>query len=426
MDSNNAAPGILEQKVLKDFFLARQPVLNRDQRLFAYELMFCNAKSGNIQNNSTMSTTATVIEHAAELGLSHVTGGSIGFITIDGAMVLSDIVKFLPPAKFVLVLSHTIELTYEVVEHVKELTKLGFVFAIDTFSLKTPNIQSVLSSVSYIRVDIHRIPIEKLSILVGQLKPLNKKLLAQKIDNHAAFKACHDAGFELFQGTYFSKPMILSGKKIAPSYIAVVKLMELLMSDAESSEIEKVIKQNAALGLNLLRMVNTPAAGFHHRIDSIRHALVVIGRRQLQRWLQILLYAANDKKQHLPSPLLLAATTRGKLLELMAEKLKPQNRTIADIAFTVGIMSHMDALFGVSMDDLLSQFTVADEVKDALLTRTGFCGELLKLVECLEQMEEKSEELLPVLNSLHLTVENLYALQIAAFDWTSQISAAAN
>lgn len=413
-------------KILKDFFLARQPVLNREQRLFAYELLFCNAKSGAVQHGYDMPTTATVIEHAAELGISQVTGDSIGFIAVDGAMVMSDIIKFLPPARFVLVLAPSVEFSYEIVERIKELTVLGFSFAMDTLSMRTPNMQAVLSVVRYIKVDTQRIPEDKLSALVAQLKPLNKKLLGQRIDTHGAFKACLEAGFDLFQGLYFAKPVVMAGKKIAPSHIAVLKLMELLMSDAESSEVERVIKQNAALGLNLLRMVNTPAAGFHHRIDSIRHALVVIGRRQLQRWLQILLYAANDKKQHLPSPLLLAATTRGKLMELLSEKLKPHNRTIADIAFTVGIMSHMDALFGVSMEELLKQFTVADEVRDALLEHKGFCGELLKLVECLEQMEERSAELLPVLNNLHLTVEDLYSLQLSAFDWTSQISAAAN
>lgn len=423
---SNHIPHPTGTKGLKDFFLARQPVLNSDQRLFAYELLFCNAKSGAVQNSYDLLTTATVIEHAAELGISHVTGDSIGFINVDDAMVLSDIIKFLPAPRFVLALSPNIDFTYEVVERIKELSAMGFMFALDHSTLKSPSAHPIQALIHFIKVDTHKIPDEKILALAEHLRPLKKKIFAHHIDTHVTYKICKEAGFDLYQGLYFAKPVILAGRKIAPSHIAVLKLMELLMSDAESSDIEHVIKQNAALGLNLLRMVNTPAAGFHHRIDSIRHALVVIGRRQLQRWLQILLYAANDKKNHLPSPLLMAATTRGKLLELMAEKLRPQNRAIADIAFTVGIMSHMDALFGVPMEELLGQFTVADEVHEALLTRSGFCGDLLTLVECLEHMEHRSDELITVLNNLHLTVEDLYSLQIVAFEWTSQISAAAN
>lgn len=419
-------PSSSNTKTLHDFFLARQPVLNRDQRLAAYDLMFYNAKSGSVQGSSDLSASATVIEHAAELGITQVTGDAIGFVNVDSTLLLSDIIKFLPANKFVLVLAPQLEITYEVVERLKDLATTGFSFAIDAKMFRSANIQTLLPLVKYIKLDTQSIPPEKLSTWVAQLKSLNKILLGQRIDNIESFNLCLQAGFDLYQGQYFSKPVVLAGKKIAPSYIAVMRLMELLMSDADSADIERSIKQNAALGINLLRMVNTPAAGFNHRIDSIRHALIVIGRRHLQRWLQILLYSANDKKQHLPSPLLMAATTRGKLLELLAEKLKPQNRTTADIAFTVGIMSHMDALFCVTMDDLLKQFAVADEVRDALLERKGFCGDLLRLVECLEQMEEKSADLMPVLNSLHLTVEDLYSLQLAAFEWTSEISSAAN
>jgi EAL and modified HD-GYP domain-containing signal transduction protein len=200
-----------------------------------------------------------------------------------------------------------------------------------------------------------------------------------------------------------------------------MELMNLIISDADSADIENAIKQDVALGLNLLRLANTPAFGSRHRVDSLSQALVVLGREQLRRWLQIMLYAEPCKKGHSMTPLLLLATTRGKMLELIAQKIHPENRNIADIAFTVGIMSLMDALFSLPMEVILEQIPVVDEVSDALLAREGFYGDILKLAECLERIEEAQPLLMPMLNKLQLSNEDLYELEIASFEWSDQV-----
>src|SRR5262249_39894390 len=154
------------------------------------------------------------------------------------------------------------------------------------------------------------------------------------------------------------------GKKISPSQRAVIDLMALITSDVDNIVIERAVKKDVTLALNLLRLVNTPAVGMRHRIDSLSHALLILGRRQLQRWLQIMLYAEPAKRGAGLTPLLMLATTRGRLLELLAHKLRPSQRNIADIAFTVGIMSLMDTLFGIPMDEIVDQIPVSDEVAE--------------------------------------------------------------
>jgi hypothetical protein len=144
---------------------------------------------------------------------------------------------------------------------------------------------------------------------------------------------------------------------------------DLVTSDADNHEIERAIKRDVSLALNLLRLVNTPAVGARQRIDSLSQAVTILGRRQLQRWLQIMLYAEPSKRGHSMTPLLMLATTRGRLLELLAGKLRPSQRESADIAFTVGIMSLMDTLFGISMAEILEQIPVSDDVRNALLTQ---------------------------------------------------------
>jgi EAL and modified HD-GYP domain-containing signal transduction protein len=197
--------------------------------------------------------------------------------------------------------------------------------------------------------------------------------------------------------------------------------MTLVTSDADNPEIERAIKRDVSLALNLLRLVNTPAVGARQRIDSLSQALNLLGRRQLQRWLQIMLYAEPSKRGHSMTPLLMLATTRGRLLELLATKLRASDRHAADVAFTVGIMSLMDTLFGMPMHEILGQIPVIDTVAAALLDRTGFYGELLKLAESLERIEELDHQIVPTLRELAMTSDELVELELAAFEWSDNV-----
>jgi c-di-GMP phosphodiesterase len=143
---------------------------------------------------------------------------------------------------------------------------------------------------------------------------------------------------------------------------------------------------------------------------------VMLGRPQLQRWLQILLYTAPGGRVELTSPLLQMATTRGKLLELMTQKVRPGDAASADRAFTVGIMSLSDVMFSVPMPDILDRVEVADEVRDALLTHDGQFGLMLKVVELLERAEG-GRALSSALKKLGLTVKQIRDIELAAFDW---------
>ncbi|MDO8701990.1 MAG: EAL domain-containing protein [Undibacterium sp.] len=409
----------------KDFFLARQPILNRDQRLVAYELLFRSTAVGPAGVTDDGAATATVIAHASELGLENVIGTSLGFVNIDAAVLMSDFVQFLPREKVVLEILETVEVTDEVVARVTELVKEGYRFALDDVIVDSTNLRRLLPLIEIIKIDIMGMTQIDLTALFNQFAGMNKKILAEKVENIDEFKFCFELGFDYFQGYYFAKPLILTGKKLSPSHLAIMQLINLIIADAETEEIERAIKHDAALGLNLLRLVNTPAFMTSQRIESLRQALAVLGRRQLQRWLQILLYAASGKGDSFMSPLLMLATTRGKLLELMTQKMMPRNQSAADIAFTVGIMSLMDALFSSPMDQILQQISVVDEVKLALMGRNGIYGEMLSLVECVEKTESDASIFMPRLDSLGLSREELYAMEVQAFEWSDSISQSA-
>jgi c-di-GMP phosphodiesterase len=411
---------------VREFFLARQPILDRNQALVAYELLFRNAAVGPANITDDLSATASVIAHASQLGMDKVIGDSIGFLNVDAAVLMSDIFQFLPREKVVLEIVETVKATPQILERIAELVNDGFRFALDDVISDSDDVRKLLPLAEIIKFDLRDMPSSTLRELAQQFGKMNKKLLAEKVESREQFQACLELGFDYFQGYYFAKPVILSGKKLSPSQLAVMQLMALITSDADTSEIERSIKQDVSLCFNLLRLVNTPAIGAKRRTDSIGQALMVLGRNQLQRWLQIMLYAEPSQQRQSTTPLLTLAATRGKLLELIAQRLEPSNRTMADTAFTVGIMSLMDTLFSMPMRDILEQVSVVDAVADALLHRRGQYGDMLLLAEHMERIEEAGSTLDELINKLHLPDAELVDLQLAAFEWSDNVSRSAH
>lgn len=406
---------------VRDFYLGRQPIFGRDQALHGYELLFRNAPLGPAQIDTDLSATAAVIAHVAQLGMDRVIGAARGFLNVDAAVLLSDIFVFLPREKLVLEIVETMRPTEAVLDRIAELAGHGFRFALGDVVSETPDMQKLMPMIDYVKLNLRKMSEPALRRLVPHFRNENKKLIAEKVETQDEFDTCMDLGFDYFQGFYFAKPVVISGRKLSPGQTAVLNLMNLVISEADNSVIEKAVKKDVTLGINLLRLVNTPAIGARHRIDSVSQAVTVLGRRQLQRWLQIMLYAEPGKRGQRVPPLLMLATTRGRLLELLALRLSPSQRSVAEVAFTVGIMSLMDALFGMTMDEIVQEIPVSDEVGNALLRRTGFFGELLQLAEHIEIMDEAEETVGPALRELALSADELVELEVAAFEWSDAI-----
>jgi EAL and modified HD-GYP domain-containing signal transduction protein len=405
-----------------DFFLARQPILGRDQHLVAFELLFRAAgEHDDAQLTSGAAATAAVISHASQLGMEQVVGDQLAFVNADEDVLMSDFVRFLPPHKVILEILETVKPTQPLLERVAELKRLGFKFALDDVVDRSPAVEQLVDLVDVVKIDLKGINMADLPQLAASLRGPTKKLLAEKVETLDEFRMCMELGFDYFQGYYFARPVILSGKKIAPSEFVILRLLELISSQANDDAIETAVKRDALISLNLLRLVNSRAAGTGRRIESVGQALAQLGRPQLQRWLQILLYTAPGGKVELNSPLLQMATTRGKLLELMTQWVRPGDPASANRAFTVGILSLADVLFSVPMPDILENVEVADEVRAALLAREGEFGLMLKVVELLESAE-CGKALTAALAKLGLKVKQIRDIELAAFDWVQGLA----
>ncbi|BDT57545.1 cyclic diguanylate phosphodiesterase [Massilia varians] len=405
---------------LRNFYLGRQPVLDRNQALFGYELLFRGSAQGPAQIDSGLSASAGVIHHASQLGLPRAIGDATAFLNVDAEVLHSDMFAFLPRERTVLEIVRSVEPDDAVVQRMTELSQHGFRFAAEA-SAHGAALSRLLPVIDYVKMDLRELPVVTLLSLAPRLRGTGKRLVAEKVETHNEYRTCLDIGFDYFQGYYFAKPAVIAGRKLSPSQVTVLDLLNLVSSEADNAEIERAVKKDVTLGLNLLRLVNTPAAGAGRKIESINHALMLLGRRQLQRWLQILLYAEPGVRGHNLSPLLMLATTRARLMELLAQRLRPAQRNVADIAFTVGMMSLMDTLFCIPMQDIVEQIPVIDEVRHALLVRRGFFGELLRLAESIERMDDAQDEVAPALHELAMDGDDLAELEISAFEWSDKV-----
>jgi c-di-GMP phosphodiesterase len=409
-----------------DFFMARRPVVDRSQRLVAHELMFSDAmqeKGVTVVGGEEQPASASVIADVCEYGLTRVIGDQVGILYIDAEALMSDIFGFLPPQQIVLELANMPACTPAMLERLAALRGQGFRLALTVSSEKCEiaSLLPLLPLIEGVRIDVSQRTDEELVRICRTFKAHGKMLLAERVDTMQCFRRCADLGFDFFQGYFFSEPQILAGKKLSASQLSVIELMALLASDADDVLIEHSIKGDVALGLNLLRFVNTPAISAH-RIESLRQALMAVGRNQLQRWLQVMLYAEGGVDGSAVVPLMAQATARGRLMELVAQKLRPGNRSIADTAFTVGIMSLMDTLFSMPMTDILKQIPVVDDVAAALLHREAYFGKLLAMAEQTEWRQRNNELLLQSLAELHLGCKDLYLLQLATFEWSDTVT----
>lgn len=402
------------------FFLGRQSILDRDQNLAGFELLFRSGQKNSAQFQDDVTATSVVINHAFnELGLKTVLGKFRGYINVNNAMLMNDMVELLPREQVIIELLETIDINAEIVQRCKYLKAAGYMLALDDLNHYSAKIEPLRGIVDVIKVDIQQLDHAGLAEIMRPLKKWPVQLLAEKVDNRETANHCMDLGFDLFQGYYFAQPIIITGKRLSHSELELLRLIGMVMGDAETAEIEQVFKKNPGLSFNLLRLSNTAASGAHRRITSVNYAIMELGRRQLKRWLQMLLFAHN-KDATFPDPLLQLAATRGKFMELLVRQMGGNSQELEDGAFMVGIMSLMDTLLSMPLTEILSPLNPPAAVREALLSRDGQLGKLLLLIEQLEKNAMDAASLL-LAELAPLDVLRVNAAQVEALAWANSI-----
>jgi len=376
-------------RTLREILISRQPILDQKHLLVGYELFFRTPThvEGEAPENRLAATADVVCSAYAELGLSAALGAHKAFINTDEQFILDDAVELLPPAGVVLELDFTSFPDEALLARCRALRDRGYTMALSRYTGLDERAALLLPLVSIVKIDASSAG-QALPQLAGGLARLPLKLLAEKVETREQMERCRALGFHLFQGYYFAEPRIVSGRRLSSSQLGVIRLINMIARDAEVDELEDSFKREPGLAVNLLRLVNSVGFGLGRKVESLRHAVNVLGRRQLLRWLQLLLMASPEYG-HSPerNPLLQLAALRGRLMELLAVRIAPAERTLGDQAFLCGIMSLMPIALGLPIDEIIEQIAVTPEIQQALQHRDGKLGSLLDLIELLDRSD---------------------------------------
>lgn len=389
--------------------IARQPILNRECELIAYELLFrrnSQDKNADLSEMSADIATSRVINYAfLELGIERVIGDHVAFINLTRAFILNDEPIPASQNKVVLELLEDIEVDDELLEGLRRLRASGYTIALDDFVFND-SLRPLVALASIVKIDILALSTDQLREHVQLLRQYDLKLLAEKVETQEAFDLCVELGFDYFQGFFFCKPDIIEDKPIPVRQQTVLDLIQRLQSpDTEFADIERIISNDAGLTYKLLRLLNSAALALPRQIDSIREGLVILGLKSITTWTTLI---AMSEMNYKPRELLDYSLVRAK----MCESLASAYGCSAEGGFIVGLFSTIDAMLDRRMEDVIDPLPLADTTKQALKERSGPLGILLSDVLDYEQgrWDEISEQ--------YASLEQLSQHYILASEWT--------
>ena len=397
-------------------FIGRQPILDAKQQIIGYELLFRHSASAQdaVIEDDLKACARVLVNTLSDMGAQWLLGDKLAFINVNEEMLHSEFLELLPPQRTVLEVLETVTPSENVVARCKELRSKGFQIALDDH---IPSAESVplIGCSNYVKLDIRHHGLEKAGKICAAFKALPVKLIAEKVETHEEFEACKKLGFHFFQGFYFAHPETLTARVINPSYATVLDLLNLVSKKAEMKEIETGFKRDPALSFKLLRYINSVGFGLSCEIQSIRHALTILGTQQLYRWLTLLMVTAGENAT--APALMKTAITRGRLTELLGESYF--DKADRDNLFIVGVFSLLDAMLEMPMDQVLDKVLLPDAVNDALLNREGVYGPFLQLTEACEGAD--SNRIIELAMSLQLDPDKVNSCHIAALAWVEDL-----
>ncbi len=247
--------------------------------------------------------------------------------------------------------------------------------------------------------------------------------IATNVGSHEMFTWLTDKGVEWCDSHFLTTRDPLRGKEPDLTRLKLLKLLTLVRNDGDTREIEGVFREEAKLSYNLLRLVNSVAVGARTKISSFSQAIAILGRRQLQRWLQLLIYANNLADGNAPNPLMQIAAARGRQMELLSAAVEPLPSIpdLSDNAFMTGLFSLLEVLINLPMTEILGELPMQEEVVRALIspTQDGILGQLLSAIIASEAGD--FSDAAAILSALGISPETHGAAQATAFYWASRI-----
>jgi c-di-GMP phosphodiesterase len=402
----------IAQEAGSTIYLARQPIFDIAMEVHAYEILFRNSeKNAAFISDGNKATSTLITNTFVEMGLDEIADNRIAFINMTRDFLVGKLPLPVEPGKVVLEILEDISADAESIAGVRALAGKGYTLALDDFVMSDMN-KDLIPYASVIKVDIRPFDTAGLQQQVGKLKPYNVKLLAEKVETREEYALCRQLGFTLFQGYFFSKPTMFSGKQVPASHLAVLEILAKLQSpECNLKELETAISYDVGISYKLLRIINSSYYNLNKKVESIQHALVILGLKTLKSWITVIALSSVDDK---PRELITMTLIRAKMCESLAQQFgcKP------DAAFIVGLFSLLDILLDQPLAYLLLNLPLAEDIVEGLMHRKGQTGQLLNFVIDYEQGDWGK-----ACTAQHtLTHNDAVTAYLTALQWTRKIS----
>ena len=359
--------------------VARQPIFNEKLKIFGYELLYRNTHKSVAYDavDGNIASSETIMRSFHEIGVERVTNGRRAFINFTEKLLLDDVATLLPKKILVVELLEDILPTPEVLEACTRLRSKGYLIALDDFRID-PAYMPLLTVADIVKVDFMTTAPDIIGALAQKLANTSIRLLAEKIETYENFEFAKRMGFSLFQGYFFSKPVILQADaKLSPLRLNCLRLIRLAFDpNIDFPKVSKIIKQDVALSYRLLRVVNSAYFGLRYSVNNIRQALVILGMDEVKKWTTLISMAEITEGK--PDELISMSLVRARLLEILGPTVGLAR--YADDLFMLGLMSLMDAITDMPFEEIAKLTQISDEILDAIVNQNGKYGELLTMV----------------------------------------------
>jgi len=400
-----------------EIFIARQPIFDRSERVVGYELLYRASAGADRAEGVDPDRMAhdVLLGSIFGAGLPRIVQDAAAFVNAPRSLLLSGALDLLDPRTVVIELLETVEPDADVLAACEALVARGFRLALDDVVLDR-RIEPLLSLASIVKFDVLAQAPESLCGVRERLAPYGVKLLAEKVESAAVRDACLALGFELFQGYHFSRPETLSTRPLLPEWSRVVRLLRVLGDDgSHDDEIEDEFRSDPSLSYKLLRMVNSAGVG-GRGIESIGHALRMLGRSAVHRWLSLLLVLMAGSAGGVQRELARRALIRAWMCEGVAKR--SGANVSADGCFLLGLFSVLDALVGMPVEQLVAEVGLARPLAVALAHRTGPLAAFLALVEAYEAADWAAVDL--ACAEVGVRRDVLGGLYLEALEWVHE------
>ena len=397
-------------------FIGRQPIMDEKQQIIGYELFFRHSAEAEsaVFEDEFKAYSSVLMNTIGGIDMQWLLGDKLAFINVNEAMLKSEFLELMPPKRTVLEILRTVTPSAETVERCQNLREQGFKIALDNPHLSAET-SPLLPCADYIKIDVQTLSSAELQKAYNELHASSVKMIAEKVETDAQFEDCKRVGFRLFQGFHFARPETFTSKVINASFDSVLNILNTVSQDGEIKDIEAGFKKDTALSFKLLRYINSVGFGLSCEIQSINHALTILGRKQLYRWLTLLMVTAGENST--PPALMKTSITRGRLTELLGESYFEKHDR--DNLFIVGVFSLLDAILKMPMETVLEKIQLPETVSEALLTRSGIYGPFLQLTEACEDSDNK--RILEIAELLQFDATKVNECHIAALAWVETL-----